>query len=80
MNGSIVLDATDERFHGRVQSLMMWAFGGFGMAALPLGALADALGLRTMLAVIAVGVAVVAASMRLFAASSHAEGVTDRTQ
>lgn len=80
MNGSIVLDATDERFHGRVQSLMMWAFGGFGMAALPLGALADAVGLRVMLAVIAVGVAVVAASMRLFAASSHAESVTDRAQ
>jgi len=42
--------------------------------------LADAVGLRTMLAVIAVGVAVVAASMRLFAASSHAESVTDRAQ
>ena len=77
MNGSIVLEATDERFHGRVQSLMMWAFGGFGMAALPLGAFADAAGLRVMFAVIAVAVGGVALSMRIFAASSHAEGIAD---
>ena len=54
MNGSLVLAHTDAALHGRVQSLMMLAFSGFGMAALPLGAVADGLGLSTMFLVMAV--------------------------
>ena len=50
MNNSLVLALSDLEFHGRVQSLMMLSFSGFGMAALPLGALADAIGLRETLA------------------------------
>jgi MFS family permease len=46
MNNSLVLALSDIEYHGRVQSLMMLSFSGFGMAALPLGALADAVGLR----------------------------------
>lgn len=49
MNNSIVLALSDLEFHGRVQSLMMLSFSGFGMAALPLGALADRIGLRETL-------------------------------
>ncbi len=58
MNNSLVLALSEIEFHGRVQSLMMLSFSGFGMAALPLGALADAIGLRETLA--AMGIAVVA--------------------
>ncbi len=58
MNNSLVLALSDLEFHGRVQSLMMLSFSGFGMAALPLGALADAIGLRQTLALM--GAAVVA--------------------
>lgn len=49
MNNSLVLALSDLEFHGRVQSLMMLSFSGFGMAALPLGALADRIGLRETL-------------------------------
>lgn len=47
MNNSLVLGLSEFEFHGRIQSLMMLSFSGFGMAALPLGILADAIGLRT---------------------------------
>lgn len=46
MNNSLVLGLSAFEYHGRVQSLMMLSFSGFGMAALPLGALADRIGLR----------------------------------
>ena len=59
MNNTLVLALSDLEYHGRVQSLMMLSFSGFGMAALPLGMLADAIGLRQTIA--AMGIAVVAA-------------------
>ncbi|HVM08293.1 MAG TPA: MFS transporter [Acidimicrobiales bacterium] len=46
LNNALVLGASDPEYHGRVQSLMMLSFSGFGMAALPLGAVADEIGLR----------------------------------
>jgi len=50
LNNSLVLDSTDVAYHGRVQSLMMLSFSGFGMMALPLGAIADNVGIsKTML-------------------------------
>ncbi len=58
MNNSLVLALSEIEYHGRVQSLMMLSFSGFGMAALPLGALADTIGLRETLA--AMGLTVVA--------------------
>lgn len=51
MNNTLVLALSDLEYHGRVQSLMMLSFSGFGMAALPLGVLADAIGLRQTIAV-----------------------------
>lgn len=54
MNNSLVLGLSDFEFHGRVQSLMMLSFSGFGMAALPLGVLADAIGLRPTFVVMGV--------------------------
>ena len=58
MNNSLVLAFSEFEFHGRVQSLMMLSFSGFGMAALPLGALADQIGLRETLAAMGWGVLV----------------------
>lgn len=49
LNNSLVLGQTDPAYHGRVQSLMMLSFSGFGMMALPLGAVADAVGIRATL-------------------------------
>ncbi len=59
MNNSLVLTLSELEYHGRVQSLMMLSFSGFGMAALPLGALADRVGLRETMA--GMGAAVIAA-------------------
>lgn len=49
VNNSLILTLSDVEFHGRMQSLTMLSFSGFGMAALPLGILADAIGLRVAL-------------------------------
>ncbi len=51
MNNSLMLSLTELEFHGRVQSLMMLSWGGFGMAALPLGTVADSIGLRETIAI-----------------------------
>jgi MFS family permease len=60
LNNALVLANSDLAYHGRVQSLMMLSFSGFGMAAFPLGAMADAVGLRvTMLGMGAVALAAV---------------------
>jgi NADH:ubiquinone oxidoreductase subunit 6 (subunit J) len=44
---------TSDTHQGRVQSLMMLSFAGFGIAAAPLGLLAEAIGLRS--AIVAMG-------------------------
>ena len=49
LNNSAVLSLADVEYHGRVQSLLMFSFSGFGLAALPLGVVADAVGLREVL-------------------------------
>jgi MFS family permease len=67
-NQSLLLSLSDVEYHGRVQGLIMLSFGGFGIAALPLGALADVIGLRWTFA--AMGAAVVLA-MGLFALTSR---------
>ena len=50
LNNALVLSNSDRAYHGRVQSLMMLSFSGFGIAALPIGLLADAVGIATTLA------------------------------
>ena len=55
-NQSLLLSLSDMEYHGRIQGLIMLSFGAFGIAALPLGLLADAVGLRWTL--VAMGAAV----------------------
>ncbi len=49
-NQALLISLADMEFHGRIQGLVMLSFGAFGVAALPLGILADAVGLRWTLA------------------------------
>jgi len=49
-NNTLALTISDREYHGRIQSLMMLSYSGFGLAALPLGILADIIGLRAMFA------------------------------
>lgn len=58
LNNSMLLTFTPVEFHGRVQSLLMLSFSGFAIAALPIGIVADAIGIRATLVVL--GVLVVA--------------------
>lgn len=51
VNSSLMLTESEPEYHGRVQALAMLAFSGFGLVALPLGLLADAIGLRPTLAI-----------------------------
>ncbi len=50
LSNSIALNMTSDSHQGRVQSLMMLSFAGFGIAAAPLGLLAEAIGLRQTIA------------------------------
>lgn len=49
-NNTIALTLADLEFHGRVQSLLFLSISFFTVAALPLGAVADGVGLRAMFA------------------------------
>ena len=46
LSSTLAMAMTDDSHQGRVQSLMQLSFAGFGIAALPLGALAELIGLR----------------------------------
>jgi MFS family permease len=51
LNATLVMANADPDYHGRLQSMLQLGFSGFGLAGLPLGLLADAIGLRpTMVA------------------------------
>lgn len=52
-NNSLALMIAKPEYHGRVQSFLLLSFGAFGIAAWPLGLLADALGLRATFAIMA---------------------------
>lgn len=49
MTATLALSLSIPAFHGRIQSLLGLGFSAFGLASLPLGILADAVGLRSTL-------------------------------
>jgi MFS family permease len=65
LSGAVIVRHTDPAFLGRVLSLTLLAFGAFGLAALPMGLLADAVGERGALATSGAGVAAVVAVLRM---------------
>ena len=58
LNAAVIARDTEPAFIGRVMSLVMLAFGGFGLMALPYGFLADAIGERVTLLLMGIGVLV----------------------
>ena len=64
---------TDEPYQGRVQSLLQLPFAVFALMALPLGALAEAVGVRS--ALMTMGVGVVAAMAIYMLAQQRAEAI-----
>jgi fucose permease len=67
----VLLRYTDPRYMGRVMSLAMLAFGGFGLVALPFGMLADRVGEGPTLG--AMGLCVVLSVLWQSAALARAE-------
>lgn len=51
LNNTMVLMGSEMAYHGRMQSLMSLTFSGFGLMALPIGVVADAIGLRATFAI-----------------------------
>lgn len=49
LNNSLTMSYTDPDFHGRVQSISMLSWSLFGLVALPIGILADHIGIRETL-------------------------------
>ena len=50
-NNALLMMAADREYFGRVMSLVMLAWGGQGLTALPIGILADSIGERWVLAI-----------------------------
>ena len=61
LNGAVIARETETIFMGRVMSLTLMAFAGFGLTALPLGMAADVFGVRIVL--FCMGAAVLALSI-----------------
>ncbi len=70
LNNSILLTTTPSEYQGRVQSLFMLSFSGFAVAALPIGIVADAIGIRATLVALGVLVVAVVAVSRLLDSSA----------
>jgi MFS family permease len=62
LGSTVVIHATEPAYIGRVMSLTMMAFAGFGVMGLPIGWLADAVGVRGALVAMALAVAGVLAA------------------
>jgi predicted MFS family arabinose efflux permease len=75
LNGAVVLKNTDPRYFGRVMSLTFLAFAAFGLVALPLGFLADAIGERATLAVMGISVVVAVIVVNIIARVSPSDPV-----
>jgi MFS family permease len=54
LGGAVMVRQTEPRYVGRVMSLSMLSFAGFGLMGLPIGFLADALGERVALAALGI--------------------------
>lgn len=76
-NQSLLLLIGEFEYHGRIQSLVMLGFSGFGIAALPLGVLADEIGLRATFALM--GATVAAISITFMMRSAAALGPSIRS-
>jgi predicted MFS family arabinose efflux permease len=61
LSNTLALGMADDSHQGRVQSLMQLSFAGFGLAAAPLGLLAEAIGLRS--AIVIMGAVAAAATV-----------------
>ena len=67
LSNTLALRQASAEFQGRVQSIMQLGFAGFGLTALPLGVLAEQIGLRSTLIVMG---AIAGASVAIYGMTS----------
>jgi MFS family permease len=72
MNGSLLLQLADPRYHGRMQSLLQLGFSAFGIFAFPLGAMADRFGLQATLFWMGIATTIVVAIAAMRAPAARA--------
>ena len=77
LSNTLALSLSDEGHRGRVQSLLMLSFAGFGIAALPLGLLAEAIGLRPAIVLMGVVATFACAAYALTERSADESVVAD---
>lgn len=72
-NNSLLLTSAPLEYHGRVQSLLLFSYSGFAIVTLPIGIVADSVGIRTTLVGMGALVVVVAVIGRMFQPRPHQE-------
>ncbi len=68
LNNALVMRGSEPAYYGRVMSIIMIAFSGSSLVALPVGLLADAIGERATLVVLGLAVLLVVGGLRVWAA------------
>lgn len=76
VNNSLTMSSTDAAYHGRVQSISMLSWSMFGLAALPIGILADHIGIQETMVVLGATVMSLVVLLQLFGRSDAV--ATDR--
>ncbi len=69
LNNSLTMSSTDSNYHGRVQSISMLSWSMFGLAALPIGILADHIGIQETMVFLGAAVMVLVVLLQLFGRS-----------
>ena len=80
LSNTLALQASSSQYQGRVQSIMQLGFAGFGMTALPLGVLAEAIGLRATLVVMGAVAATAVATFGFFGRGAVTSALDQRTK
>ena len=78
LSNTMALSLSDDAYQGRVQSLMQLSFAGFGIAAAPLGLLAEVIGLRQ--AIMGMGLVTMAAAVTYLVAEGGVVSVRSEAE
>ncbi len=73
LNNSLTLSMSESEYYGRVQSISMLSWSLFGLVALPIGIVADAIGIRETLALQGLVVMVSVSALQFWRRGSAAE-------
>jgi len=72
LNNSLTMMLTEQEYHGRVQSISSMSFSLFGVAALPIGFVADHIGLQETLTLMGSAAVICIALLQIVARLQHA--------